>query len=141
VFVIIAAVVLATALFWYSKYSASHKPQTLALSEEAKQYVRNLKLSDVGIKATESYLKQTVVEVVGKVTNRGSRTVQVVEVYCVFYDAYGQLVLRERVPIVGPRTGSLAPSETKDFRLPFDNVPDSWNHQMPQLVIAGINFS
>ena len=141
IFVIIAAAALGAALYWYSNYTASHKPQALELSQEAKQYVRNLKLSDVGMKATESYLKQTVVEVVGKVTNNGSRKLQVVDVYCVFYDAYGQLVLRERVPIVGPRTGPLTPSETQSFRLPFDNVPESWNRQMPHLVIAGIKFS
>jgi hypothetical protein len=141
VYVIAAGVVLAAAVFWYLQYTSSHAPQTLALSEEAKQYVRNLKLSEVGMKATESYLKQTVVEITGKIANTGDRTLQKVELYCVFYDAYGQLVLRERVPIVSPRTGALAPAQSQNFRLAFDTVPESWNRQMPQLVIAGIQFS
>jgi len=50
------------------------------------------------------------------------------------------LVLRERVPIVSAKIGSLAPGETKPFRLPFDNIPESWNQAMPQLVIAGMTF-
>ena len=62
------------------------------------------------------------------------------EINCVFYDAYGQVVLRERVPIVSTKIGALAPGQTKPFRLPFDNVPESWNQVMPQLVIAGIEF-
>ena len=31
-------------------------------------------------------------------------------------------------------------SETKPFRLPFDNIPESWNQTMPQLVMARIEF-
>jgi hypothetical protein len=63
-----------------------------------------------------------------------------VEIICVFYDAYGQVVLRERVPILSTKTGGVAPGETKAFRLPFDNLPESWNRMMPQLVIARIDF-
>jgi hypothetical protein len=59
----------------------------------------------------------------------------------VFYDGYGQMVLRKRVPIVSTRMGGLKPGEVKSFRLPFDEIPSSWNQQMPQLVIAGVNFS
>jgi len=64
----------------------------------------------------------------------------VVEINCVFYDAYGQVVLRERVAVVGRRTGSLAPGGMKSFRLAFDNIPESWNQALPQLVIAQIVF-
>ena len=37
--------------------------------------------------------------------------------------------------------GGLKPGETKSFRLPFDDLPASWNQAMPQLVIAGVKFS
>ena len=57
-----------------------------------------------------------------------------------FYDSYAQVTLRERVPIVSARMGGLKPGETKSFRLPFDDLPESWNHQLPSLVIAGIQF-
>jgi hypothetical protein len=110
------------------------------LTAEAKQYVRNLQLSDVEMKAAESYMKQQVVEILGKIANHGSRTLNLVEINCVFYDAYGQVVLRERVAVVGRRTGSLAPGSTKSFRLAFDNIPESWNQALPQLVIAQIVF-
>ena len=39
------------------------------------------------------------------------------------------------------KTGGLKPGETKSFRLPFDDLPASWNQAMPQLVIAGVKFS
>jgi hypothetical protein len=50
------------------------------------------------------------------------------------------VVLRERVPIVSRKIGGLAPGEIKNFRLAFDNIPESWNQALPQLVIAQIVF-
>ena len=126
--------------YWYLEREAPSAQQTPA-TPEAKAYVKNLKFSEVEIKAAESYMKQAVVEITGKITNAGDRAVSLVEVNCVFYDPYGQLVLRERVALVRPKTGGLKPGETKSFRLPFDNLPPSWNQGMPQFVIAQIVFA
>ena len=141
---IIAVLVLLGAGIWgYSVYSARHASEAAApLTPEGKAYTRNLQLSDVEMKATENYFKQTVVEIDGKIANAGTRVLDTVEIYCIFHDTYGQLVLRRRVPIVGGATGSgLKPGEMKSFRLPFDDIPESWNQVMPQLVIAGVKFS
>jgi hypothetical protein len=140
VYVAGAVAVLGLVVFLYTQYVAKHTPADAPLTPEAKAYVRNLTLSDVEIKANKSYLNQMVVEINGKIGNAGDRPLDTVEIYCVFYDSYGQLVLRSRVPIVSPRMGGLKPGETKTFRLPFDEIPDSWNQQMPQLVIAGVKF-
>jgi hypothetical protein len=117
----------------------------LELTPEAKAYVRNLQLSDVTMQASQSLFNQVVVEIQGKIANAGDRAVETVEIYCVFHDSYGQTVLRKRVPIVGGPTGAkagpLKPGETRSFRMPFDELPESWNHAMPNLVIAGIKFS
>ena len=115
-------------------------PAPPPLTGDARAYARNLKLTNVEMKAHESYLKQSVVEIVGNIQNVGDRMVKTVEINCVFYDAYGQIVLRERIPIVSPKIGAVAPDQIKPVRLPFDNVPESWNQVMPQLVMAGIEF-
>lgn len=117
-----------------------HAPsqQDTPLTQEAKAYVRNLKLSGVQMKATESYAKQTITEIEGNITNSGDRTVRSADVICVFYDTNGQLVLRERVAII---RRDLKPGETRAFRLAFDTIPASWNNSMPQLVIASIVFA
>jgi len=140
VYVAGAFAVLAMGVFLYTQYVAKHAPGDAPLTPEAKAYVKNLQLSDVEIKANKSYLNQMVVEIDGKIGNAGDRPLDTVEIYCVFYDSYGQLVLRSRVPIVSPRMGGLKPGETKSFRLPFDEIPESWNQAMPQLVIAGVKF-
>lgn len=140
VFVVLVLLAIGGSVFWYLEKLADRPVRLPPLTPEAKAYVRHLKLGDVEMKATESYLRQVVVEIVGKITNNGDRALKLVELNCVFYDAYGQVVLRERVPIVKERPGPLQPGETREFRLPFDNIPESWNQVMPQLVIAHITF-
>lgn len=138
--VIAAAAVVGLAGFWYLNRPVTRKAPP-PLTGAAKAYVRNLALSGVNMEAHESYLSQQVVEITGQVGNKGDRVLRTVEINCVFYDPYGQVVLRQRVPIVSAKMGGLAPGESKPFRLAFDEVPDSWNQAMPQLVIAGIDFS
>ena len=126
--------------FYLDRASKKPPPEPPPLTGEARAYANKLKLTNVEMKTHESYLKQSVVEIVGNIQNVGDRVVKTVEIRCVFYDAYGQVVLRERVPIVSPKVGAVAPEQIKSFRLPFDNVPESWNQAMPQLVMAGIEF-
>ena len=140
--IVIGVVLVAGAAgFWYlDKSSKQPPPPPPPLTGDAKVYVRNLKLTDVKMEAHEDYFQQKIVEITGMIGNAGDRVLQVVEINCVFYDPYGQVVLRQRVPIVSKKAGGLAPGETKPFRLPFDNLPESWNNVMPQMVIARIDF-
>jgi hypothetical protein len=147
----VGVVVLAgLAGFLYLNYAANRPPAPPPpLTGPAKEYVRHLRFvaadgqtpESPKMEAHESYLKQSVVEITGNIQNNGDRVLDVVEINCVFYDPYGQEVLRERVPIVSKKMGKLAPGETKPFRLAFDNVPEGWNQAMPSMVIARIDFS
>jgi hypothetical protein len=137
-----AVVVLLAAAGWgYMRCLDRHGNGDIPLTAEARAYARNLQLSDVEMKASENYFQQAVVEIEGKIANTGDRPLDTVEIYCVFRDPYGQLVLRRRLAIVSGRMGGLKPGESKSFRLPFDDLPASWNQAMPQLVIAGVKFS
>jgi hypothetical protein len=111
------------------------------LSPEARAYVGHLKLADVNMKGSKNYFSQMVVEISGSITNAGDRILDTVEINCVFQDGYGQMALRQRVPIVSAKMGGLKPGETKSFRLPFDQLPESWNQKMPLLVIASVKFN
>ena len=136
--VIVAAVALAIAGAWaFMATRPRQAPQPPAITAEAKAYVTNLKLSGVERKATANYAGATVVEILGNITNAGTRTLNRVELNCIFFDSSGLVVLRERVPIV---RSTIKPGETRPFRLPFEGIPESWNQALPQLVIAHISF-
>jgi len=115
-------------------------PPPPVLTAEAKQYVANLALSNVHMQAAESFVNQRVVEILGDITNNGQRTVKLAEVTCIFTDYYGKELLRERVPIVGGAMAPLKPGQTEHFRLPFDDIGDTWNQVLPTLAIAQIQF-
>jgi hypothetical protein len=141
--VIVLLLVAGLGIFLYLNYAAQKPaPAPPALTGAARTYIHDgfLKITNADMQAHESYLKQQVVEITGKIQNTGDRILDTVEINCVFYDAYGQVVLRDRVPIVSRQMGKLAPGESKPFRLPFDNVPAGWNQVMPQMVIASIEF-
>ena len=124
-------------LYWQSQQSASGGP---ALSEEALAYLSSLDLASVEMQAKEDFLEQTLVTITGKIINNGNRAVSAVEVNCVFREINGIEILRERATLVGRRTGSMMPGETKDFRLAFDAIPTEWNQAMPNLFITQIQF-
>jgi hypothetical protein len=141
--VVVALAAVAVGLFlWLSPRWGRKQTAPPPLTQEARAYVRDgsLALSEVEMKARENFAKQTLIEITGKITNTGGRTVKLVEITCVFRDPYGRVVFRERLPIVRSRTGALQPGETKSFRLPFDTIPESWNQTLPELVIAQIVF-
>jgi hypothetical protein len=69
--------VIGIALFGYLQFHNRGPAPDLPLSDEAKAYVHNqsLTLEDVTMKATESYVKQNLVEIEGKIGNAGGRPV------------------------------------------------------------------
>lgn len=131
----------AAGLVWWLSHPTEPAADVPVLTEEAKQYTRHLQLSGVEMKATDNTLGQTLVEILGRITNAGDRPVERVLLSCVFYDPYGQVIARELAAIVREKDGVLYAGESRPFRLPFDALPDSWNQTMPQLVIAEIQFS
>ena len=139
---VLIAVAIAIGLVGFLVYGPKSKPPSEpVLTAEAKQYLSNLVLSDVGMQAADSYMKISLTEIAGKITNKGPRRIERVQVNCVFRDVYGQPIKRERVTIAGPKTGPLPPGATKSFHLNFDVIPEIWNQTMPDLVIAEIQFS
>ena len=132
----LAMILILGAFSWLTFGPKPPPPPPPVLTDEAKQYLGNLALSNVHMQAAESMVNQRVVEILGDIANKGNRTVRLAEVTCVFRDYSGNEIKRERVPIIA----GLAPGASKPFRLAFDDVPEEWNQVMPTLVIAQIQF-
>jgi len=138
----LAVLAIAVGTVWFFMLrSPSGPPEPPGLTSEAKAYTKFLGLADVEMSAHDSFMQSTLVEIKGKITNKGDRPLKVVEINCVFYDPYLQVIHRERVAIVRAKEGPLPPSQTREFRLPFDAIPQTWNQVSPQLVIANIEFA
>jgi hypothetical protein len=131
------------ALIWFTFVRTPARPaEPPGLSAEAKAYTKFLGLSDFEMKASDSFMQSTLVELLGKITNKGTRRLKVVEIHCIFYDPSMQYAVhRERVAIVRVKDGPLEPGQTRSFRLPFDAIPSTWNQATPQMVIAHIEFA
>lgn len=111
------------------------------LTAEAEAYFPFMSMTDFDMKATESFAKQQLVEITGKIRNKGNRQVSAVDAVCVFYDPYGKPVYRERVGVLKAREGALKPGEARPFRLAFDTIPNTWNQAFPQIGIAEMRFA
>lgn len=138
---IVCGLILAGIIAAIIYLNAPTRKLTTTLTPEANAYVSHLVLSDVSQSAAENLLKQQVVEIRGKISNRGPRALKSVDVYCIFYGVDGQVVHQERAQIVSPKSGSFEPNQTRPFRLAFDTLPGAWNQAMPKLVIAQIKFA
>ena len=138
--IVLAGVLIAGVFGWLTFGPAPAPPPPPKLSQEGRDYLPNLKLSHVHMQAAESYVNSRLIEILGDISNNGTRTIRVAEVTCVFRDYSGAEIARERATVIGGRAGSLAPGSTQAFRLPFDTIPPSWNQAVPALIIAQIQF-
>jgi len=141
---VLMAVVVAMALVGGAIYlnRPVAKPIESGATQEAKDYLAHLDLSDVSMQASENFANQKVVEVLGNISNNGPREVKSIDLYCLFYGLDGHEVHRERLRIVGGAgtAGTLKAGATRSFRMPFDALPDGWNQALPKMAIAQITF-
>ena len=121
------------------KKEAERPPEQIALTDEARAYLPQLDLGGVEMAATDNALGQTLVEITGMISNLGNRHIRRIRINCVFFDVYGIELHRVLSTIVRAGQG-LAPGAQRDFRLPFDDIPEGWNQVMPKLYIAEIVF-
>ena len=113
--------------------------EQVVLTDEARDYLTSLDLSDVEMGATDNSLGQTLVEITGTIRNIGERPVRSIRLNCVFFDVYGIELHRVLSTIVRSSQG-LQPGGEVPFRLPFDDIPDGWNQVLPSLYVAEIVF-
>lgn len=140
--VIAVVVLIGGTLGWFLYQQGPATVPEPELTEEARAYLPSLALSDdTGMEAAEDALGQTLLEITGAITNNGDRTCESVQVNVVFRDLNGIEIDRQRSYIVSSRRGPLAPGQTQDFRMAFDNVPREWNQAFPSLYISQIEFA
>jgi hypothetical protein len=99
-------------------------------------YASQVTFSDLHLSAAENFLGQQVVYLDGEITNRGSKAVRQLKVRMFFHDLMNQVVLREEQELWGERSDHLGAGQARSFQVRFDQVPDAWNRQVPELQIV-----
>ena len=116
----------------------------------ADPYATNLTLSNIKMSESSSVigLKQTYID--GDIANNGGKTLTGVTVQAVFRDFTGQIgqkntmqleLIRTHTPDIDTESVSAAPikpGQTREFRLIFDHVTDSWNQEYPELRVIAV---
>jgi hypothetical protein len=116
----------------------------------ADAYAKSLALTDIRMSesTTLSGAKQTYID--GKITNNGGKTLTGITVQVAFMDFTNRIGQKDTMPLMLIRThqpyldvepvsaAPIAPGQTREFRLIFDHVTDSWNQAYPEIRVIGV---
>jgi len=115
------------------------------LGTEEEAYGKNIDVGRLQLSRWANFLGQEVIYLDGVVSNRGDRSVAVLEVTLEFKDPYGQVVLRETIRPIGGKLsaygalqGPLAAGESREFRAGFEHMPADWNQGGPDIRVSGL---
>lgn len=113
-------------------------------------YAKSLTLSNIKMSESSTMIgaKQTYID--GDITNNGDKTLTGITVQVAFIDFTNQIgqkntlqldLIRTRQPTVDVEPVSenpINPGQTREFRLIFDHVTDSWNGQYPEVRVIAV---
>lgn len=145
--VVIALIVIAVLLM--GRGPAPPNPGGTALAPPA-AYAKDLAITNLRMSQSSSVVGFTQTYIDGEITNHGTKTLTGITVQVVFRDFTGKVgqkntmpmnLIRTRQPSVDVEPVSaapIAPGETREFRLIFDHVTDSWNQQYPEIQVTAI---
>jgi len=147
--IIIACVALMLAVlaaFWISRRRplasapASARITHPTLNAEQTAQLAFLVFSAPQMSAAQNFLGNTVTYLDARVTNRGTKTIRLLDVELNFVDTLRQVVLRETAHALTARGAPLAPGETRAFRVSFEHMPDDWDQAPPTITAVYLEF-
>jgi hypothetical protein len=146
--VVLAVVAVLLILGGYHKTPANPGGAGLA---PADPYAASLAITDVKMSESSSMAGAKLTYLDGVIANRGDRTVTGLTVQVAFHDYTHQLAQKETMPMSLIRTrepyvdtqpvsaAPIKPGESREFRLIFDHVADSWNQEYPELRVIQVS--
>jgi len=113
-------------------------------------YAASLPISNLQMSQANSVVGGQSTYVDGQITNRGDKTVSAITVQVAFHGFTNPIaqkatmplsLIRTRQPYVDTEPVSAAPihpGETREFRLIFDNIPQDWNQNYPEIRVIAV---
>jgi hypothetical protein len=150
--VIAAAVVLAvTVVLVLALGHGKNAPQVTPISAQPDAYAPSLAITNLAMSESANLAGGKVTYLDGHIANSGSRTVAGITVQVLFRNYAHEVAWNETQPLNLIRTrdpyvdieplsaAPLKPGDSKDFRLIFDTVPDSWDGAFPEIRIIHVD--
>jgi hypothetical protein len=126
---------------WQEPRSASKGEGHLPFGPAEQAYVSKIQFENISLSRAENFIHQEVTTLSGDLVNSGTRPLRDVELAIVFSDELEQVVLRENRSPFGPGSIPLAPGGRREFEISLEHIPSSWNMQVPQIAVSGIQFA
>jgi hypothetical protein len=125
-------------------------PPVTPVTAQLDPYASSLVLSNFSLSESSNLAGGKLTYLDGQIANQGNRTVSAIGMQVLFRDYTHQVawndtqplqLIRTRQPYVDTEPVSAAPlkpGDTREFRLIFDGVPDSWDGAYPDLRIVRV---
>jgi hypothetical protein len=113
-------------------------------------YAANLPITNLQMSQSGSMAGGQNTYIDGQVTNRGQETITGITVQVAFHGFTQPIAQKNTMPLTLIRTrepyvdtepvnmAPILPGQTRDFRLIFDNVPQDWNQNYPEIRIIAV---
>jgi len=146
--VVVAALILAAFIFYLPRMP-KRGPNPTAAEVPTQPFGKAIQIS--GVKMQPSPVEGNLY-IQGTVSNASPKKINDVTVVARFYGKDGNVIHQDTVPMqsLPKKTGDtvavsfaedpLSPDSSKEFRLAFDNIPSTWNHELPAIEIAHVGF-
>ena len=121
--------------------SASKKEGHLPFGPAEQAYVSKIQFENISLSRAENFIHQEITTLSGELVNSGTLPLRDVELAIVFSDDLQQVVLRESRSPFGTGSIPLAPGGRREFEISLEHIPSSWNMQVPQITVSGIQFA
>jgi hypothetical protein len=125
---------------WWMHVKATRPVVRPPLTNEARNYLPNLVLSDARMSAAETGIGSTQTYLDARVSNRGTRPVRELDVRLEFVDLLNQVVLQRTVHSITASEPPLEPGESRPIRVIFETMPAEWNQAPPAMTPVYVSF-
>ncbi len=129
-----------------------NQPAVAPISAATDPYAANLAIGQLKMSESSNLAGGKSTYLDGQISNNGSRTVTGITAQVLFRDPAHEVawndtqplrIIRTREPYIDVEPLSaapLAPGDSRDFRLIFDNVPQDWDGAFPEIRIIHVEL-
>ena len=137
---VVMLVLLGVVVYFWHSHIAKEASANAIPSEEQKAYFPQLEFTDAHMSVAQNFLGDNVTYLDAQVKNKGTKTVQRLDLDLTFVDTLSQVILRERAYPMSSRTPPLKPGESRAFRVTFEHIPPDWIQAVPAMTPVYVQF-